>query len=294
MELMIVEILFKALILAAILYIVARHEADFEFSKVAMVVAGITLGTFLIDALLTPKIGLFSVIPSIAFVTYMVVKFCWVRVWKGLIVTIIFIAINIGLNFAVLALFRDAGKAGDEVLDRANQEQEENLKELKALVDANEAMYQKQMQNMGITSPPMPVATSGGMKPVGFLEEMSKSAPPPEPKKQAPAKKSAQTPAASAAAGGFATEDSPYWESSRAQLRVTARATAAGGKPAAFVNGEMITEGAVVNIRYEGQIYRWRAKAIGPRSIEWEPYTGAAAKPAGPPDASSLADGLAE
>lgn len=46
MELMIGGIFLKALVLCGILFLVARHEADFKFKKVVWVTCGITFGSF--------------------------------------------------------------------------------------------------------------------------------------------------------------------------------------------------------------------------------------------------------
>jgi hypothetical protein len=94
MELMIGEIFLKALVLCGILFLVARREADFEFSKLVLVTCGITLGSFAMEAFLAPALADYmpffasatiTFLLAATFMTFMVVRFCWVRLWKGIL-----------------------------------------------------------------------------------------------------------------------------------------------------------------------------------------------------------------
>jgi len=142
MELMIAEILIKAAVLAGILYFIAKDEADFDFQKVAMVVAGITLGTFCIDTVFlfsmfglfaeeSPFLGLILRIglrfaANFVFVLIMIVKFCWVSVKKGILATILFFVFNsilvFGVQFTMAALSRSVDEAGGSLMDRQMSE----------------------------------------------------------------------------------------------------------------------------------------------------------------------------
>ena len=105
------EVFIKAFLLLILLYIVARDEADFEFRKVTMVTAGIVLGAVILDAVLTRFVGIFTLIPIIAFVVFMVMKFCWVRFWRSLLVVIPFLILNIMISSSVTSFQKKADTA---------------------------------------------------------------------------------------------------------------------------------------------------------------------------------------
>jgi len=83
---LLIETFVKAFVLLILVYVVARGEADYDFRKVAMVTAGIVLGCVVIEGLLFSRIGLFVLLPMAAFIVFMVMKFCWVRFWKSLLI----------------------------------------------------------------------------------------------------------------------------------------------------------------------------------------------------------------
>jgi len=85
--------------LMAILWLVARHNADFEFSTVFFVTLGLTLATFLIAL----AIGIFAVIPLFGLCVWALMKFCYTTLGQALIATTIFVAYKIGYG---LLLFR--------------------------------------------------------------------------------------------------------------------------------------------------------------------------------------------
>lgn len=142
MELMIGQILLQALILCGLLYLIARHEADFEFAKVAMVVAGITLGNFIIELTLIPRIGVFTPLAEIAFVVFMITKFCWVRWWKAVIVSVLFIAVQLGMAFGVALVVqkvdRSVDEAGGTVLERSDENTKEAVQIFREMMSAEE------------------------------------------------------------------------------------------------------------------------------------------------------------
>ncbi len=102
LEFMIGDIFTNAAILCAILYLVARHEADYSFSKVAIVTAITGLGAFLIQMFLFEHIGWFTIVPVFVMTTAMIMIFCWVRLWKTLLVVTLFclfhVAIIVGID----------------------------------------------------------------------------------------------------------------------------------------------------------------------------------------------------
>jgi len=102
---MLLEVFVKAFLLLILLYIVAREEADFDFRKLTMVTAAIVLGAVILDAALTRFIGLLTLIPILALIVFMVMKFCWVRFWRSLLVGIPFLILSIMISTSV-ATFR--------------------------------------------------------------------------------------------------------------------------------------------------------------------------------------------
>lgn len=161
MDIMIVEIFLKAFVLCGLLYLVARNEADFDFAKVAMVTAGISIGTFFIDLLLQPHIGVLTFIPSIAFVMFMIMKFCWAPFWKALLVTFLYLVFNIALAIGVLLLINKVNdSSGETVMSKHDKD----------LMEARQMVHE--MYNMP-PPPPLP-APEASAKPPSQAEEFLK------------------------------------------------------------------------------------------------------------------------
>jgi hypothetical protein len=106
-ELMLAETFVNAAILCGVLFLVAKHEADFSFSKVAMVAAAIQLVAFLTQVFLFDKIGWFTLAFSFVFALLLVKRFCWLSVKKSLLVVAIFCVFQAGtkLGFASIAAY---------------------------------------------------------------------------------------------------------------------------------------------------------------------------------------------
>ena len=130
------EILFKAGILCLLLYLVARHEADYSFTKVAMVTAGITLGNLLMEVFLRHYIGWLTIIPIAGFVIFMLMQFCWLSFKKAVLVTVPFLAVCILLAMGVTALQQHADAALDNALGVRPGDQEE-MKEIMKFYQQN-------------------------------------------------------------------------------------------------------------------------------------------------------------
>ena len=64
------KIAIEALVMCLILYVVARHEADYSFQKVFMVAAGTSLGNVLIDVAFYKYLGAFVILPKIGFIIF--------------------------------------------------------------------------------------------------------------------------------------------------------------------------------------------------------------------------------
>jgi len=100
------DISINALVLSAVLFLVARHEADFEYLKTFYIIIGIILSNLVLSIVLVDRalpllhalggLGLAALIILIRFsiVVLLVWKFCWVRFWKAIIVAVLFVAVN--------------------------------------------------------------------------------------------------------------------------------------------------------------------------------------------------------
>jgi hypothetical protein len=85
-------IILSALILMGALYVVAKHDAEIDFPRMALVSLGIT-----IVALLSSPLGIFA-LPVIAVATaWILVRFCYVSWNQASIVTAIYLVTQIGL-----------------------------------------------------------------------------------------------------------------------------------------------------------------------------------------------------
>jgi hypothetical protein len=100
-EFMIGDVFLNAAILCAILYLVAKHEADYSFAKVAMVTAVTGLGAFLIQIFLFDMIGWYTIGLVFLLTAAMIMTFCWVRLWKTVIVVTLFCAFHFGIQIGV-------------------------------------------------------------------------------------------------------------------------------------------------------------------------------------------------
>ena len=100
-EFMIGDAFLNAAILCAILYLVAKHEADYSFAKVAMVTAVTGLGAFLIQLFLFDMIGWFTIGLVFLLTAAMIMTFCWVRLWKTVIVVTLFCLFHVGIEIGV-------------------------------------------------------------------------------------------------------------------------------------------------------------------------------------------------
>ncbi len=97
-EFMIGDVFLNAAILCVILYLVAKHEAEYSFARVAMVTTVTSLGAFLIQIFLFEMIGWFTIGLVFLLTAAMIMMFCWVRLWKTVIVVTLFCAFHFGLE----------------------------------------------------------------------------------------------------------------------------------------------------------------------------------------------------
>jgi hypothetical protein len=100
-EFMIRDVFLNTAVLYTILYLVAKHEADYSFAKVAMVTAVTSLGAFLIQIFLFEMIGWFTIGLVFLLTAAMIMTFCWVRLWKTVIVVTLFCLFHVGIEIGV-------------------------------------------------------------------------------------------------------------------------------------------------------------------------------------------------
>jgi hypothetical protein len=100
-EFMIRDVFLNTAVLYTILYLVAKHEADYSFARVAMVTAVTSLGAFLIQIFLFEMIGWFTIGLVFLLTAAMIMTFCWVRLWKTVIVVTLFCAFHFGIEISV-------------------------------------------------------------------------------------------------------------------------------------------------------------------------------------------------
>lgn len=261
MELMVAEIFIKAFVLCALLYLVARHEADFQFAKVAIVTAGITLGSFFIEVLLVDRIGLWTVFPIIAFILFMIVKFCWVSFWKGLVVTVLFMTFNIALAAAVQTFLGGVSQAVDKAVQSAS-DQGDMKQAMEAFKDVARAMGAEG----GTAGVPASVSADTSAPPAAAAAAPDKPAAAPAPAEVLPA-----APGLQALPGfPFAPPDSPGWAISKNKLKVTATMMERG-RMIAVVNSREVGVGSIVVVVHEKQAYPWRVASIARGEVNWEP-----------------------
>jgi hypothetical protein len=220
--LMVGQVIVQAAILSLILYLVARHEADYSFSKVAMVTAGTTVGSFIIQAMLQDHIGGWSAIPVIGFIAFMLMTFCWISFWKSLIVVAVYIGVHMGFGVLVALLFASL-IGGGEVVESSERDEayEELAKTLEEVVPA-ELPEEKPLETED---------SGGGVSALKLLRKIR-----PEP-----------------------TE--PDWEAARATVRVGGTMKR-GGRRGAMINGQVVLSGEVVTVEHKGHLYRWRLESI--------------------------------
>lgn len=292
---MIGEILLKALVLCGLLYLFARHEADFEFRKVALVTCGITLGDFALEAFLTPSLAFYmptiaaaavTFLFAIVFVTFMVVRFCWVRLWKGLVVTILFMAFNVGLSmaaaYAVARINQSVEAAGGPVMEKNNKEALAMFQEMTAQSSA-ELARQADAESRSFAAdaareqgghvplqPPAPAPTPAVPQPqiAAPADEAPVEAPSPEP---------VEPPAEQPLDELPAWARTPEWQAAQAKIKVSAVLVERDGKNTAIVNGEVLGIGDVLTVEVKKKLYRFKMAEITTDWVAWDPMGETAA-----------------
>ncbi|MFC1454053.1 hypothetical protein ACFLQL_02610 [Verrucomicrobiota bacterium] len=275
---MLFEVFINAFLLLILLYIVARDEADFEFRKVMMVTAGIVLGTVILDGVLTKLIGAFTIIPIIAFVVFMVMKFCWVRFWRSLLIVIPFLIINSSISNSVASFQENAniaitrgmqGQVTDEDMQIALsmfQDGDQNpfadimessKKKPEVRKSADQILVKKIMEWMTLKKKSInqgnivKIKEQAGTDPkTSFIEHGN------------------DQPDHEAVAG---TAPSSDWQEAEKKIKLKGVMVGADGVRVALVNDQMLREGELIRIEHKRMIYHWRVGVIRENKVLWEP-----------------------
>lgn len=268
MELMIGGIFLRALVLCGILFLVARHEADFAFSKVVLVTCGITLGSFAMEALLAPALAEYMPLLAVAavtflveaaFVTFMMVRFCWVRLWKGIAITLLFMGLRVGLNLAgaiVMAKINPSHeKAGGAKIEKNKEESLQMFQEMMA-TSSSQMMQQTKAEGMKPLSDPVTPNEQGAMTRPSMSSPAEPVAPP-----------VAEPPADELPA--FA--NTPEWQMAQAKIKVSAVLVEREGRNTAIVNGKVLGVGDVLTVEVRQKSYRFKMAEITTEWVAWDP-----------------------
>lgn len=285
-----VEVFIKAFLLCMLLYIVAQDEADYEFRKAVMVTAGIIFGITLIDATLTRFIGLFTLLPMLALIVFMVMQFCWVRFWKAMLIAVPFLMLNTMIATATASFRQKSDMAIARGLQGPVSEQ-----------DMKEAMTFLQ-QSVGDGSMPLPVAPAEpvvvetslpqvllktlkagiapkkvsfknvpGDKAIPVQPSLPQTSPPPVVvSKESNRVNDAETVPVPADAENSIAESSNWREASK-KITIGGTLVEKDGVRVAVVNNKIVKEGELVQVEYKRMIYRWRADSINAQGVSWRP-----------------------
>lgn len=216
-----------------------------------MVSGAVMAGTLLIEALAAHKLGLFVIIPQIAFIAFMLMTFCWISIWKSLLVVALFSLVHVGFSFGVLAIktrfFGPDG--GADPAERA----ERQFKELEQEMLKTMGVWPDDENAASDTSSEEP-ASEKAADPGGAIRRPRFIAAP----KTLSAESSESDPAAA-------------WAEARAKLNVGGVMTGAGGIRVVLINGTLYEAGDTVSTAHEDVVYRWRISAIGEDGAELQP-----------------------
>jgi hypothetical protein len=253
----------QALLICALLYFFARHEADYSFSTVILVVCGVIFGNFMLAVLLFPKIGFFVAVPIYLFTSWMLVQFCWVSWPKGLLVTFVYFTLAAGFEIGKICV-----QTGHFVWDIAAQTTantpennydksvQEGMAVFNDLQKSTARMNAGQGTNRSHTMPSSPTNV--------ILPETSQhvATSPNAPAVAAAAKPSATPPVSAINAD---------WAMAKSALRIRGWMNGHDGGREAVVNDQTVPVGGTTYVDYKGVRYTWKLAALDGYSPRWEP-----------------------
>jgi len=268
---------------------VARHEADYSIAKVAMVVAGLTLGTFLISALAGPHIGKFTILVNLAFICFMLMTFCWITLRKSIVVVALYSCFYVATFFAGQAIRNRISASMDTpMIEKRN----EDIDAIKQEMLRQQQMFAGVKPARSSDLPPLPATNSAalellptitGEESTGIVAVVAETAAPPAriaapiapPRPPVrPVKVDPVVPAPVAAVVSntpAAPIEDAIWGEARKKLKVGGAVKDKNGKWTAYVNNALVEIGDVVSARYERLTYRWRIRSISKEGVTFDP-----------------------
>jgi uncharacterized membrane protein len=241
-----VEVFLNASVLCVILYAVARHEADYSFSKVAMVSAGLVTGSLLLRVTMLPHLSddyHWLLYPAIfLFTAFVLMTFCWITFWKSVLVIVLFSCWQVG-TAVITAYAKQQFNNDTDRITRARDSQKEEL-------DLIRQEMQRQASNASVR------AKTAGRNRIEKRAPASKTDPIPA---RRPALKKDTGPAASAA----------DWRQAKKNIRVGGTIVFKG-RTCASINGRIVEEDDLISAEYKGRNFSWKVKSISSSGIHLE------------------------
>ena len=249
---MLTGIFLKAFVLMALLYFLARDEADYDFPKVAMVSAGILLIDSLSGAFLQPHLGLLVFVPVMGGSLWLIKTFCWLTWKKASLVTLIFFTISIGFNVGAALVLKSMMASGGKSQKSQQEIHEDQLKEAAAFM--KQAWSHPKMSPSTTAAPPSTL-------PAAVRNAASRPA----------SVGGTAVVAAATLAGGD-------WPRAYAQLKIGGSMNARNAT-LVMINNSLYGDNERVSVTYKGKKYTWRVK-ITDAQTTLEPLSVAGVSPA--------------
>lgn len=272
-------IFYQALVIMGLLYLFARQEADYDYTKVVLVTCGIVAGNFMLAILLAPKLGLLVFLLLLAYTAFMLEKFCWVSWGRAIVIAVLYFALTIGFEMARVRFI-----TGEWRVPKTEPEPEvwkfpeedartaEALDVLKSMTPAysNRPGDAAALDGMDGDEPEPGPAPAAAPAPAGpAAPPAPETAPPPSlrPLQHSPAPRAAAPVAVQA---GLVPEDRLDWAGARSALRLRGVMKDAQGRAAAMVGTNIVPVGAEFTAAWQGVRYTWRLDRLQDRRAEWQ------------------------
>ena len=243
------QIFIQAALLCGILYLVAKHEADYSFAKVAMVTAATVAGAALIEVLLTEHIGWLTIFPVLGFVAFMLMTFCWISLGKSIVVVVLFMGVHVAISTGVQAVENHLAKK----LETTGPVSDEDFKMAQEFLAQSFGMDPSET---AVADVPTDERGTEGSAPA--REQADPAATP----------LTAEKPVATSAPEPVEEDE---WAEARARLKIGGIMHAGQRGRVALVNNQPVSEGDTVTTALKGKVYRWRIAAIAHNDLDLRP-----------------------
>ena len=263
---MIIQIAIQAGVLSLLMFLLARWESDFSFSKVFAVASAISLGLLVLDIALLSQIGLFVVFVDMGFIALMLVKFCWLPVRKAVLVTLIYCVFLVGQFFATVYINNKImGSTAGAMSDL--DEQSEYMQEIQqAMIEDAQggapvsAAQQAEVERMARESEEQARTFEAEVEAERARQRRA----------QAVGRRSTVTRGVAAPVVPAPVENVENWDAAFAAVKVTG-IIGSEGQQMAIVNGCRIKNGGIVALVHGDKIYRLKVKIIGGKRVRLTP-----------------------